>query len=122
MIASGADVAVFPAASVSVTVMFQMPSLSDARVHAFEVIVHETLVEPSFEAVSTAVPANGPATLNVGVLSLVRLSEFDWPRSEAIAKSGVAGVAIAVALITTLVSADDALDSIPLMFCETTTE
>jgi hypothetical protein len=74
---SGADVDVFPAASVSVTETLHTPSLSAVRVQAFEVIVHETLVEPALEAVNTAVPAKLPATLNVGVLSLVRLSEFD---------------------------------------------
>jgi hypothetical protein len=77
VICSDAEVDVFPAASVSVTEIPQTPSPSTARVQALALIVHETLVEPAFEAVNIAVPAKVPATLNVGVLSLVRLSEFD---------------------------------------------
>jgi hypothetical protein len=110
------DVDVFPAASVSVTEILQMPSPKVANVQAFEEIVQETLVESAFDAVRIAVPAKVPPTLNVGVLSLVRLSVFDCPKSDPAARSGVAGVAIVLALITRLLKADDAADSTPLTF------
>ena len=105
-----------PAASVSVTEILHTPSPKVAKVQAFELIVQETLLEPALVAVRIAVPAKVPATLKVGVLSLVRLSEVDCPRSEAVAKSGVEGVAIEVALMTTFVRADEGADSMPLTF------
>jgi hypothetical protein len=77
VIVSGADVAVLPAASVSATVIIQSPSAREVVVHAFAETVQVTVVDPALVAVRTAVPANGPGSENVGVLSLVRLSVFD---------------------------------------------
>lgn len=111
------EVDAFPAVSVSVTVMIQSPSANVANVQAFEEIVHETLVAPLLEAVRTAVPENVPATVNVGVLSLVLLSEFEEPLSEPLCKSGVDGVGNVVELMTTPVSEDESLESTPLMRC-----
>jgi hypothetical protein len=76
-------------------------------------IVAVTLVAPALAAVTvTLVPTVRPVRLNVGVLSLVTLSEFDVPVSEAEFRVGAVGVAIvicvvalevAVALLTELV-------------------
>jgi hypothetical protein len=84
-------------------------------VQALDEIVQETLAAPSLEAVSTAVPEKLPATVNVGVLSLVKLSVGELPRSEAIARSGVEGVAMIEALITKPVKAVEATELIPLI-------
>jgi thiamine monophosphate synthase len=51
----------------------------------------------------------------VGVLSLVTLSVGELPRSEAIARSGVEGVAMIEALITKPVKAIEATELIPLI-------
>jgi hypothetical protein len=110
VIDSAADVVALPAASVSVTVIDQTPSPSVPSVHALLEIVHVTLVDPAFVAVTTAVPENVPDTLIVGVLSLVTLSDVELPVSEAVSRSGVDGVATVVLLITTPVSAVEALD------------
>jgi hypothetical protein len=83
------DVVVLPAASVSVTEMLQIPSARVARLQAFEAIVHETLVEPAFVAVTTAVPEKDPEALIVGVVSEVKLSVDELPVSEAKSRSGV---------------------------------
>jgi hypothetical protein len=72
--------------------------------------VHITLVDPTFAAVTTAVPVKGPETLIVGVLSEVILSDEELPESEAVSSAGVAGVATVVLLITTPVNAVEALD------------
>jgi hypothetical protein len=112
-----ADVDAFPAVSVSVTVMIQSPSTNVVNVQAFEEIVQETLAAPFFEAVSTAVPEKLPATVNVGVLSLVLLSELEEPLSEPFCKSGVDGVGKDVALTTTPVSDGELLELTPLMLC-----
>jgi hypothetical protein len=95
--------------------MIQSPSTNVVNVQAFEEIVQETLAAPSLEAVSTAVPEKLPATVNVGVLSLVKLSVGELPRSEAIARSGVEGVAMIEALITKPVKAVEATELIPLI-------
>jgi hypothetical protein len=83
--------------------------------------VQETLVEPAFVAVRTAVPVKLPATVNVGVLSDVVLSVLEVPRSEPTTRSGVAGVAIVVVLITTLARVA-AVESTLLIVCLTATE
>jgi hypothetical protein len=119
---SAAEVALLPEESVSVTEMVQSPLARVANVQLPAESVQETLVEPSFVAVKTAVPAKLPLTVNVGVLSDVMLSVPDTPRSEATARSGVAGVAMAVALITTPVSAVDEVESTLLIVCLTATE
>jgi hypothetical protein len=90
------DVAALPAASVSVTEMLHVPSARAASVQAFDVMVQETLVDPTFVAVTTAVPENVPSTLIVGVLSEVTLSDVELPESEAVSRSGVDGVLGAV--------------------------
>jgi len=75
-------------------------------VQLFEEIVQETLVEPDFVAVTTAVPEKVPETVIVGVLSDVKLSVDELPRSEAVSRSGVDGVLGAVVSTTiALVSA-----------------
>jgi hypothetical protein len=110
VIDSAAEVVALPAVSVSVTVKDQIPSPSVPSVHALLEIVHVTLVDPAFVAVTTAVPENEPETLIVGVLSLVTLSDVELPESEAVSRSGVDGVEIVVLLITTPVSAVEAFD------------
>lgn len=77
--------------------------------------MQETLVDPALVAVTTAVPANDPPTLIVGVLSAVTLSVDDFPVSEVVARSGVEGVAIVEALMTKPVKAVEASESIPLI-------
>ena len=122
VIVSGDEVAVFPDESVSVTEITQSPSARVASVQVPALSVQETLVEPAFVAVRTAVPAKLPLTVNVGVLSEVMLSVPEIPRSEAVARSGADGVAIAVALITTLAKAEDEAESTPLIVCLAVTE
>jgi hypothetical protein len=73
-------------------------------------------------AVRTAVPANGPAAEKVGVLSLVMLSEFESPKSDAVVKSAAAGAAIGVALMTTFARAAESAESTLLIVCFTLTE
>jgi hypothetical protein len=120
--ASEFEVEVLPAESVSVTVTFQIPSESVDNEQLPEDKVHETLVDPAFVAVTIAVPAKVPETLISGVLSLVKLSVGELPRSEVDARSGVAGVAIVLALITRPVNADEAGESIPLTLWTAVTE
>ena len=95
----------FPAVSVSVTVIFQVPSESSASVHAPEDIAQETLGNPERVAVTLIAPTTVPETLNVGVASFVISSLFETPKSDAAAKSGVAWVEKDRLLITTLPSA-----------------
>jgi hypothetical protein len=100
VIDNAVDVVALPAASVSVTEISHVPSARAANVQAFDVMVHVTLVEPAFAAVTTAVPENDPATLIVGVLSEVVLSVEELPESEVVSRSGVAGVLGAVVSTT----------------------
>ena len=86
------EVELFPAESVSVTVMLQVPSDKVPRVQAPDETVHVTLVDPDFAAVTIAVPVNVPEAFIVGVLSRVMSSLLDLPKSESDAISGVAGV------------------------------
>jgi hypothetical protein len=110
VIDNAADVVALPAVSVSVTVKDQTPSASAPRVHEVDEIVQETLEEPAFVAVTTAVPEE-VETLIVGVLSEVMLSVSDAPAlSDAVARSGVEGVATVDLLITIPVSAVEALE------------
>ena len=118
---SPVEVALFPEESVSVTVTTQAPSPNVVRVHVPELRVQETLVEPALDAVRPAVPVKLPATVNVGVLSDVVLSVLEVPRSEPATRSGVAGVAIVVVLITTLARVA-AAESTLLIVCLTATE
>jgi hypothetical protein len=121
VIDNAVDVVALPAASVSVTVKDQTPSASVPSVHEVDEIVQETLEEP-FVAVTTAVPEE-VETLIVGVLSEVMLSVSDVPAlSDAVAKSGVEGVAIVDLLITNPVSAVEALEVTLLKVCVAATE
>jgi hypothetical protein len=110
VIGSAADVVEFPAVSVSVTEILHVPSDKVANVQVFDEIVHETLVEPALDAITTAVPEKVPETLIVGVLSEVMLSVAELPESEATSRSGVDGVAIVDLLITSPVNATEALE------------
>ena len=94
VIESAADGALlFPAESLSVAVTLQTPSAkSDVNVQAPDKIVHDTLAEPAFAAVTVAVPVKDPETVMVGLLFLVMLSLFELPESESDARSGVAGI------------------------------
>jgi hypothetical protein len=114
VIDNAADVVALPAESVSVTVNDQTPSSRVPRVHALLEIVQITLVEPAFEAVTTAVPEKEPETLIVGVLSDVMLSEDELPESDDESRSGVDGVATVVLLITNPVKSAEGLDVTPL--------
>jgi hypothetical protein len=110
---NAADVVALPAASVSVTVKDQTPSANVPRVHALLAIVQVTLVEPAFEAVTTAVPEKEPETLIVGVLSEVMLSVSEVPAlSDAVARSGVEGVLGAV--VSTVIALEPAMLFDPL--------
>jgi hypothetical protein len=91
-------------------------------VQAFAETVQLTVVDPAFVAVSTAVPANGPAIEKVGVLSLVMLSVVEMPKSDAVVKSAAAGAAIGVALMTTFARAAESAESTLLIVCFTLTE
>ena len=110
VIDSAVDVVELPAESVSVIEILQIPSDNVAKVQLFDEIVQEILVDPCFEAVTTAVPENVPETLIVGVFSAVALSVAELPESEATSRSGVAGVAIVDLFITSPVSANEAAD------------
>ena len=106
VIESASDEAlIFPAVSLIEAVILQTPSAkSDAKVHVPEEIVQITLEDP-FVAVTVAVPVKDPETFMVGLLFLVMLSLLELPESDASARSGVAGVEIAILLITTFASA-----------------
>ena len=92
VIESAEEVALFPADSVSVTVMLQIPSDKVPRVQTLDATLHVTLVDPDFAAVTIAVPVNVPEAFIVGVLSRVMSSLLDLPKSESDARSGVAGI------------------------------
>jgi hypothetical protein len=101
VIDSAVEVVAFPAASVSVTEILQVPSAKVANVQAFDEIVHVTLVDPTFVAVTTAVPEKVPETLIVGVSSEVMLSVFNvLGVSDDESRSGVDGVLGAVVSTT----------------------
>jgi hypothetical protein len=100
VIDSAVEVVAFPAASVSVTEILQVPSAKVANVQAFDEIVQLTLVDPAFAAVTTAVPEKVP-TLIVGVSSEVMLSVFNvLGVSDDESRSGVDGVLGAVVSTT----------------------
>jgi hypothetical protein len=100
VIVKAAELVALPAVSVSVTVMLQVPSDKDARSQVVPEIVHKILVAPVLAAVTTAVPANEPETLIVGVLTEVILSVEELPESDAVARAGVEGVPGAVVSTT----------------------
>jgi hypothetical protein len=95
------EVVALPAASVSVTEILHVPGAKVANVQAFDEIVHVTLVDPTFVAVTTAVPEKVPETLIVGVSSEVMLSVFNvLGVSDDESRSGVDGVLGAVVSTT----------------------
>jgi hypothetical protein len=95
------EVVALPAASVSVTEILHVPGANVANVQAFDEIVHVTLVDPTFVAVTTAVPEKVPETLIVGVSSEVMLSVFNvLGVSDDESRSGVDGVLGAVVSTT----------------------
>jgi hypothetical protein len=94
------EVVALPAASVSVTEILHVPGAKVANVQAFDEIVHVTLVDPTFVAVTTAVPEK-VETLIVGVSSEVMLSVFNvLGVSDDESRSGVDGVLGAVVSTT----------------------
>ena len=117
------EVASFPAESVSVTVMLQVPSDKVPRVQAPDKTVHVTLVDPDFAAVTIAVPVNVPEAFIVGVLSRVMSSLLDLPKSESDARSGVAGIegatlslVIVLVAVASLAGPSNALPETELVF------
>src|SRR6202008_379171 len=93
---------VLPAASVAVAVIVCGPELSAE-------LVTLQLPEPSAVAVPTCVAPSNSFTVdptsavpvNVGVVTLVRLSVLDDPESEAVVRSGAEGaVGAAVSMVT----------------------
>lgn len=111
---NAAEVALLPDESESVTVTLQTPSGDRCgRIQAPEEIVQVTGDEPDFIAVTFAVPVNVPDTFMVGVLSCVMLSVLETPKSDVASRSGVAGAATVVLLITTLDSAVPASELTP---------
>jgi hypothetical protein len=79
----------FDVADESVAVMIQVPSSRVPKVQLPEESEQVTFDVPAFVAVITPPPEIVAGTEKVGVLSLVKLSELDVPRSEEAAKSGV---------------------------------
>jgi hypothetical protein len=111
-----------PAESVSVTEILHVPSAKVPNVQVFDEIVQETLADPTFVAVTTAVPEKESETLIFGVLSEVMLSVAELPESDVESRSGVDGVATVVVLITKPVSAVEALEVTLLKVCVAVTE
>ena len=67
-----------------------------------------SIVVPSLSYKVTVAPASAPLPVKVGVVTLVMLSVFDEPLSEAAVRSGALGAAAAVSIVT-LSDADAAL-------------
>ena len=68
--------------------------------------------EPSTELINVTVLLASAVPVNVGVVSLVKLSVLELPVSEAVARSGVPGAAgDAESMVTA--SADDAAEVLP---------
>jgi hypothetical protein len=115
VIDTAADVAEFPAVSVSTTTMLHKPSVNVPSVQLPDEIVQVTSLDPAFVARILPVPVIDPAYEIVGVLSFVMLSEFDSPESDDVARSGSGvGVGTTSLLITTFVRALEAADVTPL--------
>jgi hypothetical protein len=74
--------------------------------------VHDTVVVPLVAEMVMVSPFPPPAALKVGVLSPVKLSEFDNPVSDAVNKSRPVGVDGAVPSIV-MGSADEELEVLP---------
>lgn len=107
-----------PARSVCTAVISQVPSDKDPRSHdvAGRTYEQDTGVEPALEAVIVTVsPFTAPTGVAdmVGVLSLVRLSVLDVPRSEAAARSTADGALGALRSTVTDAPGDDAPGPVP---------
>jgi hypothetical protein len=93
-VADGAAVSIvtdseFDVADESVTVMLHVPSSRVPNVQLSDESVQITFDDPAFVAVIVPPPEIVAGTEKVGVLSVVKSSEFDIPKSEAVVKSGV---------------------------------
>jgi hypothetical protein len=88
------EVEVLPAGSVNVDEMFHVPSVSVGSVQFVAVpitYVHDTVVVPLVAEMVMVSPLVPPLALNVGVVSLVLLSESDAPESDVANKSRPVG-------------------------------
>jgi hypothetical protein len=104
------EVEVLPAGSVSVDEMFQVPSVSVGRVQFVAepiTYVHDTVVVPLVAEMVIVSPLVPPLALKVGVVSLVLLSVFDAPVSDASARSTPEGADGGVVSIVTGNAVDD---------------
>jgi hypothetical protein len=104
------DGEMLPAGSVNVDEMFQVPSVSVGRVQFVAepiTYVHDTVVVPLVAAMVIVSPLVPPDALIVGVVSLVLLSVFDAPVSDASARSTPEGADGGVVSIVTGNAVDD---------------
>jgi hypothetical protein len=88
------EVEVLPAGSVNVDETFHVPSVSVGSVQFVAVpitYVHDTVVVPLVAEMVMVSPLVPPLALNVGVVSLVLLSESDAPESDVANKSRPVG-------------------------------
>jgi hypothetical protein len=104
------DGEMLPAGSVSVDEMFQVPSVSVGSVQFVAepiTYVHDTVVVPLVAEMVIVSPLVPPLALKVGVVSLVLLSVFDAPVSDASARSTPEGADGGVVSIVTGNAVDD---------------
>jgi hypothetical protein len=95
--------------------MFHVPSVSVGSVQFVAepiTYVHDTVVPPLVAEMVMVSPLMPPAALKVGVLSPVKLSEFDEPVSDAANKSSPEGADGAVPSIV-MGSADEEVEVLP---------
>ena len=105
------EVEVLPAGSVNVAEMFHVPSVSVGSVQFVAdpmTYVHDTVVAPLVAEMVIVSPLVPPLALIVGVVSLVLLSVFDAPVSDASARSTPEGAVGGVRSTTRLVPATSA--------------
>ena len=105
------DVDVLPAGSVSVDEMFHVPSVSVGSVQFVAdpmTYVHDTVLVPLVAEMVIVSPLVPPLALIVGVVSLVLLSVFDAPVSDASARSTPEGAVGGVRSTSRLVPATSA--------------
>jgi hypothetical protein len=104
------DGEMLPAGSVSVDEMFHVPSVSVGSVQFVAdpiTYVHDTVVVPLVAEIVIVSPLVPPLALKVGVVSLVLLSVFDAPVSDASARSTPEGADGGVVSIVTGNAVDD---------------
>jgi hypothetical protein len=109
------DVDVLPAGSVSVDEMFHVPSVSVGSVQFVAVpitYVHDTVVVPLVAEMVMVSPLVPPLALNVGVVSLVLLSESDVPVSDDANRSTPVGAVGGVVSIV-MGNADEEVEVLP---------